>query len=109
MSQSLKMPFLLRIHLTPREEERVGQCSARSVEADTEEFRAAAASQQNPQAWKRWYVRETCTGGLDVRVRVARGGASQGAAECLQIRKILAVNMQTEVSPARQVTERLKL
>lgn len=40
MSQSLKMPFLLRIHLAPREEERVGQCSARSVEADTEEFRA---------------------------------------------------------------------
>lgn len=40
VSQSLKMPFLLRIHLVPREGERVGQCSARSVEADTEEFRA---------------------------------------------------------------------
>lgn len=48
-------------------------------------------------------------GGLGARVRVATGGTSQGAVCSLQIRKIVAVKMQTEVSPARQETEGLKL
>lgn len=49
-------------------------------------IQSAAFSQQNPQDWKRWDVGEECMGDLEARVRVIRGGASQGAGECSNLK-----------------------